>query len=139
RGEIGRTHQPRLVVNEVENLPLVPGMVAHRDAVHTRLEQFLGDRGGDAPAARGIFPVGDDEMRAVCLPEPGHHPLYRFPSRTADNVSDKDHVHCYFLPAGKESGRLLCSHFQLLPYGGSYLAYSTARVSRMTVTLIWPG
>src|SRR5690606_3304416 len=104
-----------------------------------RLEQFLGNRGGDAAAARGVFPVGDDEMRAVRFPEPGHHPAHRFPSRTADDVSDKNHVHGVFPPAGKKVAACCAATFQLLPYGGSYLAYSTARVSRMTVTLIWPG
>ncbi len=62
--------------------------------------------------------------------------LDRLPSDIADDVTDKQNFYDGFPLAlydeAEESGRI--SHFLL-----HYFAYSTALVSRMTVTLICPG
>lgn len=48
------------------------------------------------------------------------------------------HVTAPPLPSTRSTNRL-GREYRLSMMSGCYLAYSTARVSRITVTLIWPG
>ena len=110
---VGRPQQRRVGVEEGDALLLVPHVVAggpHLDREHLQLSE---DFGSDAESAGDVFDVGDDKVD----PFPIHHRLelgeHRSPPRRAHDVADE-----------QES---------------NHRAYSTARVSRMTVTLICPG
>ncbi len=95
------------------------------------LEHGLGRGRGQAHAAGHVLAVGGDEGDVALVPELRQERLDGQPAGPADEVAD--HQDAAGAPAcgreGRAGGR---GH-------GGYLAYSTARVSRMTVTLIWPG
>ena len=80
--------------------------------IHTGGEEFLDSRAGEAGAVGGILAVGDDHLDAAFAPHPRHHARHRLAPRFADNITDEEDFH---------------------------FAYSMTRVSRTTVTLIWPG
>ena len=63
-------------------------------------------------SVRAVFAVGDDEVDVPFLPQTRHQGGHRPSPGFADDVANEQDPH---------------------------LAYSTARVSRTTVTLIWPG
>ncbi len=128
-------------VEVLVDLALVPDVVAARDHVHAGREQRLGRPDGQPHAAGEVLAVGGDEVDAALLAEAGQHLLHGEPARLADDVADHED------PAGArrprrvavgrvaEPGALAAAGHAALPY----FANSTARVSRMTVTLIWPG
>jgi hypothetical protein len=66
------------------------------------------------------------------------------PPRLADHVADQQHparargarrIPVDRVPEPRATDRVV----RAVARGSAYFAYSTARVSRMTVTLIWPG
>ena len=48
----------------VEDLSLVPDVIAGGDDVDIQFKKFLGESGSNAEASGGIFAVGDDEIDA---------------------------------------------------------------------------
>ena len=68
-----------------------------------------------------VLGVGDDRIHAVHRHQPWDVPRHHLAARLPHNVPDKENAHLKYL------------NFEF------YRAYSTARVSRMTVTLICPG
>ena len=107
----------RLGVEHGDEVLFVPDVVAVGQNVYSGGEQLAHHLVGKAEARGAVFPVRYDEVEAAELgAQPRNHPRSRLPSRTAHNVSDKKHAH-----------------------GGAYFAYSTARVSRISVTFICPG
>ena len=84
-----------------------------------------GRRRGEAHAAGEVLAVGGHEVDARRGAQPGRIALDGLAPRLPDDVADHQD------PAGRaaRAGRS----------PSPYFAYSTDRVSRMTVTLIWPG
>ena len=131
------------------DLALVPDVVAAGDDVHAGVEERMravDDR--EAHAAGQVLAVGGHEVDAALLAQRRDQ---RRSSATrpglADDVADHQHAHDAWArraPAarGSRSAARTCraTRRSSAPISGQgYLAYSTARVSRMTVTLIWPG
>lgn len=84
--------------------------------------------GDDAGAGGGVLAVGDDEPDALLLDEVGELFGEDGAAGPADDVADDENANRFVSsPACRR-----------LPAGG-YLANSTDRVSRSTVTLISPG
>ena len=54
-------------VHVLDDLALVPDVIAGGDDVDAEFEQLLGDLRSDAEAAGGVFAVGDGEIDAVLL------------------------------------------------------------------------
>ena len=54
--------QLRRALDEHQRLALIPGVIAERDGIRSRVEEFLIDRLGDAKAAGGILAIDDDEV-----------------------------------------------------------------------------
>ena len=81
------------------------------------IEQHPGMCGGDPHAAGDVLPVGDDKVDSLTYYS-GEEFRHRAPSPFPYYISDNEYLQ-----------RSLTLYF----------AYSTARVSRMTVTLICPG
>ncbi len=80
--------------------------------MNTHREQLPRDVRRDAESAGGVLGIGDDTVHTPLTDEPRHVPGHGFPSRLAYDVTDEENFH---------------------------FATSTYRLSRMTVTLIWPG
>ena len=92
-GKVGGAQKARLLVQELEDLLLVPDVVAGGDHVHARLEELGHLRRRDAEPARRVLAVGDDDVRLhVGLHEPQQlleHP----PPRRPDHVRDEENPH----------------------------------------------
>ena len=111
--EVQRAQEPGLGVQQLIGVALLPGVVASGDDVHPGGEDLLDHPGVDPRPARGVLPVGDDELRAEAAAQPGQALTEDPPPRLAVHVPHEKEAH--------------------------YLAYSMTRVSRSTVTLICPG
>src|SRR5205823_9445634 len=61
---IRRSQQTRLLREEVEDLLLVPGVVAGRDDREPHLIQFMGQLRRDSETPRHVFPVPDHQIHA---------------------------------------------------------------------------
>ena len=95
-------------------------------------------------AARDVLAVGGDEVDPALVAEPGQRLLDGDAAGLADDVADHQD------PARAGRARRVAvgrvaepvatgSAVAACVTGPRYFAYSTARVSRITVTLIWPG
>jgi hypothetical protein len=80
-------------MQQVENLSLIPKMVAARDDVHSRRKNLLGGFGGDARAAGGILTIGDDQADAVLTAEPRRQFADSPASRLPHDVSNEKKFH----------------------------------------------
>ena len=130
-------------VQEWVDLALVPDVVAARDDVDPGREHGLRGRWREAHAACHVLAVGGHEVDPALLAEPGQHALDRLAAGLADQVADHQHAACSGWP-GRAPVRWVAEARPAEWSGGRlavgpYFAYSTARVSRITVTLIWPG
>ena len=118
-----RSQDPLVAVEGRQDLLLVPDVIARGDDIHARPVERLGGGRGEAHPSGQVLAVGGDEVHAVEIPQAGELPLDGLAARPADHVADHQD------PAGAARPRV----------GHAYFAYSTERVSRITVTLIWPG
>ena len=116
RGVVGRAQEQVLLADVLDDLLLVPDVVAGGHHVHALLEEGPRDQRRD-PEARGrVLHVDHRQVGLVLLLELGQQHLDRAPARLAEDVAHADD--------GERLG---------------HLATSTARVSRITTTLMWPG
>ena len=94
RGEVvGRPHDARLAIEIGAESPLVPGVVAERDAVDAAREDAIGEPVGDAGAVGGVLAVGDHEVELELLAQARHERLDRFASGPAEDVRDEQQPH----------------------------------------------
>jgi hypothetical protein len=115
-------------------------VVARGDDVDAAAEEDLGGCDGQPEAAGEVLAVGRDEVDPPFRPEVRQDPLEGQPARLADDVADEEDAAGSRWTRGIAVGRVA----EPGPPDGAvaepgYFAYSTARVSRITVTLIWPG
>src|SRR5437660_1924208 len=113
--EVGRTQEQVLLRDVLHDLLLVPDVVARGQHVGALLEHLLGHRPRHAEAAGGVLAVHHAEVDRVLLAQARQVLRQRGAPGLAEDVADHQDVH------------------------GHYLATSTARVSRITTTLMWPG
>ncbi len=111
-GIVGRPQQARLAREDLPDLLLVPDVIAAGHAVDRQIGELGEHVRRHAEAAGGILDVDDDVIGAMLVDQARQQPDERAAPRLADHVADEENLH---------------------------LAYSTARVSRITVTRIWPG
>src|SRR5207248_8294900 len=76
----------------VDDLFLVPDVVAGRQYVCAQLEQFLGDGGSHAETTGGIFRIHHDEFDLVGFNDMMQVLADDLPSRTAKNVANKEYL-----------------------------------------------
>src|SRR5205085_9189379 len=90
---VERPDQTRRALDEYERLALVPCVVAERDHISARVDEFPIDHLGDAKAAGGVLAIDDDKIELPLAHEPrqafGHDPA----AAAADNVADKKQAH----------------------------------------------
>src|SRR5439155_9484176 len=113
---VGRPQQQVLLADVLDDLLLVPDVVAGGQHVGPLLERLLGDLRRDAEAAGGVLDVDHAEVDGVGLAQPGQELGEGGASGLAEHVAHHEDVNRV-----------------------AYFATSTARVSRMTTTLMWPG
>jgi len=118
RGEVGRAEEQVLLPDVLDDLLLVPDVVARGHHVHALLEEGPRDERGDAEARRRVLHVDDGQVGLVLLAEA------RQGARAPPCAPAPRHV------ADADDGERL---------GQGYFATSTARVSRITITLMCPG
>jgi tRNA/tmRNA/rRNA uracil-C5-methylase (TrmA/RlmC/RlmD family) len=90
---VKRAQEARLTLKQADDFLLVPEMVAGRNDVHTRAEDFARGVRRDARAAGGVLPVGDDQVRLMLTTQPGQEFLHRPASRFANDVADEKDLH----------------------------------------------
>ncbi len=111
-GIVGGAQQARLAVEQLDAFLLVPDVVAGGVAVDRQVGDLGHHLGGDAEAAGGVLDVDHHVVGPLAVHQPRQQVPERGAARPADHVADEEQPH---------------------------LAYSMARVSRITVTLICPG
>jgi hypothetical protein len=77
----------------LEDLFLVPDVVAGGDDVRAEVEELFGDAGRDAEAAGGVFAVHDEEVDGVGLDELGEVFADDVAAGRAEDVADEENVH----------------------------------------------
>jgi len=77
----------------VDDLALVPHVVAGGKDVGAEVEQVLGDRGREAESPGGIFRIHDDQIDLAFLDQVGHMFPDNASPRTTKNVPDKEYFH----------------------------------------------
>ena len=120
-----------------DELLLREDVVAARDHVRTRAFQLGRDLACQAKATRRVLAVEDREVGPQLLLEAWKQGFDGFPSGMSDNIGDEQNLELalrhHLILVEKEKG----ARFRAPLVG--YFAYSTALVSRTTVTRIWPG
>lgn len=104
----------------LEDLALVPDVVAGRDDVGAHVEDLFGDGRGDAKASGSVLAVDDEEVDGVCLKDVRKVLVYDMAAGGAEDVADKKDVHLKILhgrEARDSAGVAGC---------GSLLAWQTA-------------
>src|SRR5262249_2388811 len=109
--------QQVLLDDVLDDLLLVPDVIARRHHVGAVVEDVAGDRRRHAEARGGILDVDDREIGLVLLLEARQ----QRGDGTAPGLAE--HV----------------THAEDREWSSHHFATSTARVSRMTITLMWPG
>src|SRR5439155_14450159 len=121
RGVVGGAQEQVLLDDVLDALLAVPDVVPRGHHVDAAVQEAAGQGRRHPEPGRRILDVGDHEVSVELRPEAGQDGEQRAPPGLAEHVTDADHRH-----------RLQ----RLAPF---YRAYSTARCSRITVTLMWPG
>ena len=120
----------------------LPGVIPSRHHVDARGEDLLERFAGDPEPAGRVLPVGDREVHRKLAAKAREHLRQHPASRLSDDIPDKEDVHtrCALLYQYVGDGPPDPSPSRSDVAGECrYLAYSMARVSRKTVTLICPG
>src|ERR1700730_3181829 len=82
----------RIAVRHLEvfdDLAFVPDVISGGHHVDTQIEKLFRQRGRDSESSRGIFAVGDDQIRGVPLAYFGQAVFYDRPPGAPKNVTDK--------------------------------------------------
>lgn len=100
-------------IEEGKTLLLVPYVVSGRPDIDGKVIQFFKHRSGDAKASGNVLDIDGHEVHPLAINQTLEFLPEGPAARTAEHISDEKH--------------------------SNQRAYSTALVSRMTVTLICPG
>ena len=88
-GIVCRTQQPRLAVQVIVKLALVPDMVAAGEHVQSQREKILGDRGRDAEPSRGVLRIGNRQVDLIRRDDVLHVVRHDPPSGRTEDITDK--------------------------------------------------
>src|SRR5438093_1515510 len=137
RRVVGRPEHVLQAWQLADELLLGEDVVAAGDHVRAQAFELRRDLRGQAEPARGVLAVEDGEVRPQLLFQLGKDRLDRFAAGVADHVGDEEDLELVvrhpLILVEKEKREPLRTP------SGDYFAYSTALVSRTTVTRIWPG
>ena len=77
----------------VDDLALVPDVVAGGDDINAEIEQVFRERTGDTEATGRILPVGDDEINGAVFHQARQAVFDDVASGTSENVAYEENVH----------------------------------------------
>ena len=77
----------------VDDLALVPDVVAGGDDIDAQIEQVFRQRAGDAEAAGGVFSVRDHQIDGAVFHQAGQTVFDDVASGASENVADEENVH----------------------------------------------
>src|SRR5207249_7313950 len=77
----------------VDDLALVPDVIAGGEHIDSQLEQILRQRRGDAEAGGSVFSVGDDEVAAVLFDQLGEVLFDYGSAGAAEDIADEENAH----------------------------------------------
>jgi len=104
-GEVQRTQDPRLAVDECRHVALVEGMIAQRQAIGPGVQQPSGMGGRQARAIGGILAIHHHEIQPPRRAKPLQTVTDRIASRPADHVAKKQYPHGSALGCGASQGK----------------------------------
>ena len=76
----------------VEELALVPDVIAGGHAIGAEVEEVFGDVGGHAESAGGVFDIHDEQVDLVCFAHVADVFADDFASCAAEDVADEEDV-----------------------------------------------
>jgi hypothetical protein len=79
-------------LEEVNNLALVPDVVAGGDDIDAEIEKLLGQRWGDAKTGGRVLAIRDDEVDEVILHQRGKLFLHNGAARPPKNIAYKKYA-----------------------------------------------
>src|ERR1700683_4297081 len=79
----------------IDDLALVPDVVAGSDYIDIQLEEFFGERGRYAEAGGGVFAVGDDEIDEVIAHDSRQAIFHNDSSGPSKDVTNKENAHSW--------------------------------------------
>src|SRR4029079_3134297 len=109
---VSRTKQAWFSWGVVENLPFVHRMISSGNNGKAKVKQFFRQLRRDTKPAGRVLSISDHDVDLPLTHQPGNSPGQFSTPRLSKDIANKEHLH---------------------------LAYSTYRLSRITVTLIVPG
>ena len=77
----------------LEDLALVPDVVAGGDDVSAEVKDLVSDRGSDAEAASGVFAIDDEEIDGVGFEDVGKMFADDVAAGGAEDVADEEDIH----------------------------------------------
>ncbi len=80
-------------VDVLEDLFLVPDVIAGGDDVRAEVEELFSDGGCEAEAAGGVFAVDDEEIDGVGLKQVGQMLVHYVPAGGPENIAYKQNLH----------------------------------------------
>ncbi len=90
RGEVGRAEKEVLLSDVLDDLLLVPDVIARGHHVHAVLEEGPRDERGDAEARRRVLHVDDGQVGLVLLAQAREERVHGLAPRLAEDVADTD-------------------------------------------------
>lgn len=75
-GIIRGSYDPRLIIDKIEDLSLIPSVIAQGQTVYARLEQFMGDCLCQTSAPGCILTVSDNDIWIILLFQQGQVLFY---------------------------------------------------------------
>ncbi len=136
-GEVGGPAEAVGPFEEREDLVLAVDVVAQGEDVDARLDQLLVGADGQARAARGVLGVADDQVELPAVDQPRQDLADDLAAGRADDVADEQDLQGH--ERGFQAVRARRDRNNSRAERADQRAYSTARVSRRTVTLTSPG
>ena len=76
----------------IDDLALVPNVIAGSEHVDAEVEEFFGDLTGDAEAGRGVLSVGDDQINRMSSNQRSQFFLNDIPPGPPKNVPNKQYA-----------------------------------------------
>ena len=90
---VGRLHDILFTSQDGVDFLSPVNVIAHRDAVDTRGDQFLVDFRCQSRSAGGVFGIGHNQVDRLLHAQAAHHALYDLLARFSDDVTDQQDFH----------------------------------------------
>ena len=95
-GIVGGPQQARLAGEVIEQLALVPNVIAGSEDIEAQSEKFFGDRRRDTEASGGVFGIGDGQIDAIGLNDVLQVIGDNAAARGSKDIPNKENVHSVF-------------------------------------------